>query len=69
MEADIEAERKAYKAYVKDSDMMMEDTGTLDMMEVEDRSLPSGGQQQVGRSKRRRWKFHDTLLMLNEGRS
>lgn len=54
MEANIEAERKKYKAIDKEGEMMMEETGTLDMMEVEDRSFPSGLQQPGSRSKRRR---------------
>lgn len=52
MEASIEAERKKYKSIDKDGEMMMEDTGTLEMMDVEDRSFPAG--HHTGRSKRRR---------------
>ena len=54
MEANIEAERKKVKGSDKDSDMMLDETGTLEMMEVEDRALPSGPHQLGSRSKRRR---------------
>ena len=54
MDANIEAERKKYKAVDKDGEMMMEEQGTLDMMDIEDRSFPSGQQQAGSRSKRRR---------------
>ena len=53
MEANIEAERNKYKSVDKDGEMMMEETGTLDMMDVEDRSF-AHGHQAGGRSKRRR---------------
>lgn len=54
MEAKIDAERKQFKATDKEGEMMMEETGTLDMMEVEDRSFPAGNHQAGSRSKRRR---------------
>lgn len=53
METNIEAERKKYKSVDKDGETMMEESGTLDMMDVEDRSF-THGHHGGGRSKRRR---------------
>ena len=54
MEANIEAERNKFKAIDKEGEMMMEETGTLDMMDVEDRSFAAGALQAGTRPKRRR---------------